>query len=186
MQLRLGTCFQPPVEFGAEFDDLFDHLSLLVDLDRINAEITSLIFRLFTGNGKTLVNLGHALFENIGKTQQQWRMQTALGQFIAELFEVHLMLTIRRRHHVACFVNAEKTAAPAFHLIEFSSSFCRPGIIRHGFSPSHSVACCASQPGFYATVQSLHDYRRAVHPARVCLQTLPGGYSAASPVCPLR
>ena len=68
MQLGLGTGFKSPAEIGAEFNNLFDHLVLLIDLDWIDAVVLPLIASFFAGDGKALMDLLHAAFENVRKT----------------------------------------------------------------------------------------------------------------------
>jgi hypothetical protein len=39
LELRLAAAFEPDAVFGAELDDLLDHVPLLVDLDRIDGRV---------------------------------------------------------------------------------------------------------------------------------------------------
>ena len=70
MQFGFGTRFQADVEFFTVTDDLFYHLSHLVDLDGVDDEVFG---RVTIFVGRLLKTFGYFLdtiIENIGKTQQ--------------------------------------------------------------------------------------------------------------------
>ena len=77
MQFGFGTRFQADVEFFTVTDDLFHHLSHLVDLDGVDDEVFG---RVTIFVGRLLKTFGYFLdtiIENIGKTQQYGRCDVA-------------------------------------------------------------------------------------------------------------
>ena len=56
-QFRFGAGFQPEAERLAEFEHLFHHLALLVDLDRVNTAIAALVLVLVDGGLEGAVDL---------------------------------------------------------------------------------------------------------------------------------
>ena len=85
-QFRLGAGFQPEIVRPAVFENLFHHLPLLVDLDRIDAAVIALVAVLGNRVLKRLMQLAQPVLQDLAETDQQ-RQRDA-----AELEIVHQFL----------------------------------------------------------------------------------------------
>ena len=63
---------------GAEGGDFFDHLLLLVDLDRIHAAKTTFVIQVGNGLIEAIVELFDAGVENVTESQQNGQIRAAL------------------------------------------------------------------------------------------------------------
>ncbi len=73
--LRAG--FKAEVIGAAELEDFFDHLTLLIDLDRVNAAIAALVAVLADGVVEGLMHLAQAVLEDVRKTDQDGQRNAA-------------------------------------------------------------------------------------------------------------
>jgi hypothetical protein len=88
-QFRFGTGFQAEAERLAEFEHLFHHLALLVDLDGVDAAVTALVLVLVDGGFEGAVDLSQAVLQNIGEADQDRQVDAAQDQRVHQLFEVN-------------------------------------------------------------------------------------------------
>ena len=87
-QLGLGAGFQTELERLAEFEHLFDHLALLVDLDGINAAVAAVIFVLGDGGFKGAVDFAQAMLQNFGEADQDGQSDAAQHERVDQLLEI--------------------------------------------------------------------------------------------------
>ena len=70
MELRLGTGFQPQIEFLAMTDDFFYHRTHLIHLDGVNDKVLGLVAILIRCLLEAVRNLFNTIIQNIRKTEQ--------------------------------------------------------------------------------------------------------------------
>ncbi len=87
-QLGFGPGFQAEAERPAEFEDLFDHLALLVDLDRVDAAIAALVLMLVDGGLEGAVDFSQAVLQDIGEADQDRQVDAAQDEGVDQLFEI--------------------------------------------------------------------------------------------------
>ena len=72
----------------AVLQHLFDHLPLLVDLDRIDAEVAAVVVVLVDRRLKRVVNLAQAVLQNAGEADQNRQIDAAQLQPVDELLQI--------------------------------------------------------------------------------------------------
>ena len=77
-QLGLAADLQAVVVPAAGRDQALQHLGLLVDLDRVRADVPPAVVVLLDGGGECLVQRGEPLVENLGKPKQEGRRLAGL------------------------------------------------------------------------------------------------------------
>ena len=88
MQLGLGAGFQAEAEGLAEFEDLFDHLALLVDLDGIDAAVAALVLVLGDGGLEGAVDFAEAVLQDVGEADEDGEVDAAQDQRVDQFLEV--------------------------------------------------------------------------------------------------
>ena len=127
-QFRLAAGFQAELERLAEFQHFFDHLPLLVHLDRIDAAVVALILLLGHRRLKDAVNFAQPMLQNVGEANQDRQIDAAQLQPIDQLLQVDRALGILRRMHanVPVAVDRKVSVAPARHFVQFGGIDHRP------------------------------------------------------------
>ena len=135
-QLGLGPGLEAEVVRPAEVEDLLDDLPLLVDLDRIDAEVLALVLVLRDGRLKRAVNVGEPLPEDVAKPDQDRQADAAQLQVIDELLQVDRALGILGGvdADVAVRADGEVALAPALDFVELR---------RVGHGPRIALTPCA-------------------------------------------
>ena len=87
-QFRLRAGFQAEVVRPAEFEDFFDDLALLVDLDRINAAIVALVAVLLDGVLKCAVNFAQAMLQDFAEADEDGQVDAAQHQLVDQFFQI--------------------------------------------------------------------------------------------------
>ena len=87
-QLGLGAGFQAEVERLAEFQHLFHHLPLLVDLDGVDAAVFALVMVLGDGGLKGAVQLAQTVLQDVGEADQNGQVDAAQHQRVDQFLEV--------------------------------------------------------------------------------------------------
>ena len=86
-QFGLRTGFEAVVEFFPELGDFLDHLSLLVDLDRVNAAILAAVADFLDCPPEGNIDLGDAGVEEVAKAQQDGQGSAAILEALDDLRE---------------------------------------------------------------------------------------------------
>ena len=76
-QFRLAAGLQPEVVRPAELEHLFDHLPLLVHLDRVDAAVAALVLVLGDGGLEGVVDLPQAVLEDVAEADQDRQVDAA-------------------------------------------------------------------------------------------------------------
>ena len=106
----------------AEAHDLFNYLSLRVDLHRINAAVRSLVPVFFNGVVEGVIEFVDAAAQNVGEAQKE-RQSDAPQRFQID----GVTCLIRgRNQHVAGLADAEVTTSPIFDAVRLGCIRQRP------------------------------------------------------------
>ena len=129
-QLRLGAGLEAEVVGTPEVEHLFDDLPLLVDLDRIDAEVAPFVLVLRDGRLERAVNVGEPLPEDVAEPDEDRQPDAPELQVIDELLQVDRTLGILGRVHADVAVRADGEVAfpPAIDLVELRRVRHRPRI----------------------------------------------------------
>ena len=87
-QLRLAAGFETEAVLGAEVQDFFDHLALLIDLDRIDAAVAGPGTGSARSRAERAVDLAKPVLQDVGEANQDRHRQPAELQAIDEPFQV--------------------------------------------------------------------------------------------------
>ncbi|MEI2720734.1 MAG: hypothetical protein V9E87_11440 [Gemmatimonadales bacterium] len=111
-----------------ELDDLLHHVPLLVDLDRVDGGVASLVAELLDRAGEPVGQLGDPRLQDVGEAEQQREPDALRVQVGRDLVEVDAALghPIRMHRDVALLVHAEVAQPPARHIVELLGVGDRP------------------------------------------------------------
>src|SRR5262245_38283698 len=87
-QFGLGACLQAEVEWLAVVQDLLDDLALLVDLDRVDAAVTTLVLVLLDGRLERLLHLADAVAEDVGEADEHGQLMAAGLELVDEILQI--------------------------------------------------------------------------------------------------
>ena len=87
-QFRLRAGFQSELVGLAVLEDLFDHLALLVHLDRKHAAVVALVAVLLDRVFERAVNLAETVLQNLAEANQNRRIDAAQDELVDQLFEI--------------------------------------------------------------------------------------------------
>src|SRR5262249_2063549 len=87
-KFRLGTGLQSEIEGPADVENLLDHVSLLVHLDRVDAAIAALVVEFIDGGLEGIVDLAHALPQDIREAEEDGELDAAGLQLIDQALQV--------------------------------------------------------------------------------------------------
>jgi hypothetical protein len=129
-KLGLGASLEAVLVGFAETKDLFDYLSLLVDLDGINTKIPSLVTVIFDRFAEGLVNLTEPMLEDISEADQDGRRYTPFDEDVDELLAVHdpIELLCRMDQQMSLGSHGKVSLSPTGHVIELAGIRSRPFI----------------------------------------------------------
>src|SRR5439155_26848846 len=88
-QLGFVACLQAEVECLAEVEYLLYDVSLLVDLDWVNAAISALVSEFLNRGLERFVNFADAVAEDVGEAEENRQLDAARLELINEFFEVN-------------------------------------------------------------------------------------------------
>ena len=118
MEFGFGTGLKAQVELAAVRDNLLDHGLHLVDLDRIDNKVLSVVVILFGSPFEAAGRLLDTVVQNIRETEQHGGRDIAEGELIEHLAQVYLHAVLAGRHaDVAAVVDIEIRGAPATYII---------------------------------------------------------------------
>ncbi len=131
-QFGFGAGLQAELERAAELQHFFDHLPLLVDLDRIDAAVFTLVAMLGDGGLKCAGQLAETVLEYAGEAHQDRQRDAAQHQCIHQLFEIDGALRILGGMHaqVAVAVHRKIALAPTGHVVQFAGVLRGPALRR--------------------------------------------------------
>ncbi len=131
-QLGLGAGFQAEMERLAEFQNLFHHLPLLVDLDGVHATVAALILVLGDGGVECAVQLAQPVFQDIGEADEDGEADPAQHQRIDQFLEVDRPggVLFRVNPDVPAVAYREVALAPARDIIEVAGHLRCPPLRR--------------------------------------------------------
>ena len=127
-QLRLRSGLQPETVLPAEFQHFFDDLPLLVDLDRVDADVAAGVVVLGDGGLKGFLDVPQPMLEHVAKADQRRQGDAAHLQLIDELFEINRPAGLLRRMDVNVAVLADRkvSLAPSVNLVQLGCIRGRP------------------------------------------------------------
>ena len=96
-QLRLRSRFQAEMIRPPELENLLHHLALLIDLDRIDANVFAAVAVFGNRVLKCLVELAQAMLQNIRKANQDRQRNTAQLQLLNQFLEIDFALRLLGR-----------------------------------------------------------------------------------------
>ena len=142
-QFRFGTGFQTVIVTRAKFGDFFDDLSLLIDLDRVNSLILTLVFRLLDRIAKTLVEFLDTAAKQVAETEQDGNRRSSFCEPLHQIGQANVLarvILVRKAHgHFPAFINAKIPVAPVVNSIQF----CRIGVIPAPYLLFDSFPACS-------------------------------------------
>ena len=121
-QFRLRPGLEAELVRAAEVEHFLDDLSLLIDLDRIDAAVAALVLVLADGALKRRVDVGEPLLDDVGEADEHRQADAAELQPVDEFLEVDRLADVLGRMHldVAGRVDREVAVAPARHFVELA------------------------------------------------------------------
>ncbi len=129
MQLRLRSGLKADVVLVAVADYLLNHLTHLVDLDRIDHEVLSLVVVFLRSHAEATGNLADAVVEYIGETEQQRSGDVAQLKLIHYVADVDRNASFTRGNlHVSTFIDREILQSPSGDVVKLR------GILNSPFS----------------------------------------------------
>ena len=147
-ELRLRAGLEAEVVWLAELVDFLDDLSLLIDLDRVDAAVAALVLMLCDGAGERGVDVAEAVLEDVGEANQHREADASELESIDQFLQVDRSCRIlcRVHLHVTGVVHRDIAIAPARHFIQLARLVHAPcarrrgrGCERHGASVGHSA-----------------------------------------------
>ena len=87
-QFRLRSGFESEAVGPAVFEDFFDDLALLVDLDRKHAAVIALVAVLLDGVHESAVNLAQPVLQDFAEADQDGRVDAAKHELVDQLFQI--------------------------------------------------------------------------------------------------
>ena len=117
-ELGLGAGLEAEVVRLAELVDLFDDLTLLIDLDRIDAAVAALVLMLCDGAAEGGVNVAEPMLEDVGEANQHRKADASELKAVDQFLQVDRSRRfLRRMHlHVTGVVHRDIAIAPARRL----------------------------------------------------------------------
>ena len=129
LELGLAPAFEADAASLAEFDDLFDDVALLVDLDRVDgrvaAGVAELLARLLEPRREVL----DPRAQNVREAQQHRERDPLLLEIVRDLVQVHRAvgaILVRPHDDVPFVVHVEESGAPPLDSVQRSSGVDRP------------------------------------------------------------
>ena len=131
-QLGLRAGLQTEVERLAEFQHLFHHLPLLVDLDRVHAAVLALVVVLADGRLKRGVELAQTVLQNVGEANQNGQVDAAQHQRVDQLLQIDgaRRVFFGMDPHVPVIAHREIAFAPTGDVVEIAGGFRGPAFRR--------------------------------------------------------
>ena len=119
-QLRFGTCLEAESVLTPEVPDLFDHLALLIDLDRVDARVATLVLVLGDRRLEGVSNIADPVAEDVAESDEHGQLNAAEHQMVGQLLEIDGAGRILRRvdQHVTRRRDGEVSLTPTVDLVE--------------------------------------------------------------------
>ena len=119
-QFGFGAGFEAETERPAEVEDLFDDVALLVDLDRIDADVVAGVVVFGDGGFEGFVNFADAMAQDIGEAQQDRQLNAAVLQLVDERLQVDGLVGafVGMDRDMALVVDAEVPLAPVLDFVD--------------------------------------------------------------------
>ncbi len=129
-QLRLGAGLEPEVVGPSEVEHFLHHLPLLVDLDRVDAEVAAVVLVLRNRGLERRVDVRKPLPQDVAKPDEDRKADPAQLQVIDELLQIDRPLGIARRVDAQMPARRDRKIAlpPAVDLVQLGRIADRPGI----------------------------------------------------------
>ena len=122
-QFRLRSGFQAELVGPAVLENFFDHLALLVHLDRVNAAVAALVAVLGDGVLERLVHLAQAVLQDLAEADQDGQGDAAQLQIVRQLLQIDAALRIFGgvHPHVPVLADGEVALAPSGDVVQLGS-----------------------------------------------------------------
>ena len=129
-ELGLGAGFQAEAKRLAELENLFHNLALLVDLDGVDAAIAALVVVLVDGGLEGGMDLAQAVLEDIGKADQDGKVDATEDEGIDQFFQINGAggILFGANDHVAGIVDREIAFAPTCDIVKVASHLGSPAL----------------------------------------------------------
>ena len=120
VQLGFGASLYAQVELLSVRDNFLDYRLYLIDLDRIDNIILSLVVVFLSRFLKATPSLLNTIVQNIREAQQYRRRHITQGQFIHHFTQVYLRTVLAGGHiDITLLVDAEIGSSPTVDVVEF-------------------------------------------------------------------
>ena len=131
-QLGLGAGFEAEPVFPAEIEHFLDDLPLLVDLDRVDADVAAFVLVLRDGGLEGVVDVAEPVAEDVAEADEHRDLDPAQHQVVGELLEVDGLRRIlgRMDQDVTRRRDGEVALPPAVHFVELGGVADGEGLSR--------------------------------------------------------
>src|SRR5688500_12287836 len=129
LQFRLRPALETDAVRVTELEDLLDHVSLLIDLDRVYRRVAPLVLELLDRGLESIAERLDARPEDVREPHQHRKRHSLLLQVAREVEQVERTLraiAIRPDDDVAALVDVEVAGAPAVDVVEVACRVDRP------------------------------------------------------------
>ena len=128
-ELRLRTSFEAEIIFFTCVEDLFDHFAELVDLDREDASVATVVVLFLDGAAEGFVDLRHAVAEQVLDANRERGLQAGSFDFLDDVRNTDFAVVAFRVHaEVTLRVHGEVVTSPSFEAVIFFGVFGSPGL----------------------------------------------------------
>ena len=131
-QLRLRAGLEAEAVLAAEIEHFFDDLPLLVDLDRVDTDVTAFVLVLGDGRLERVVDVAEPVPEDVPEADEHRDLNPAQLQMIGELLEVDGLRRVlgRMDQDVARRRDRKVALAPPIDLVELGGVADSEGLAR--------------------------------------------------------
>ena len=137
----LEPASRPKSNGRAELEHFLDDLPLLVDLDRVDADVAALVLVLGDGRLEGVVDVLQPVLEDVAEADERRQVDAAALQVVDQLLEVDGPVRVLRGMHldVAVLADREVALAPALDFVQLGGVGGRPALahVVRGARASH-------------------------------------------------
>jgi hypothetical protein len=160
-QLGFAARFDAEAVGRSVFDQLFDHVPLLVHLDRVDPAEPALVVVLGDGRVERSEQLLEPELQDVGESDEDGQVAAPALQVLDQFLQIDgpLPHALGGDLHVARVVDGEEVLAPSVHVVELGGVFDRPSPKVCLLSQLFMSSCAWSYRGNASTLSS--EARRA-------------------------
>ena len=129
-QLRFRAHLETEPEISTDSLHLTHQMTVLIDLDRVDAGVAALIGRLLDGGSERVREIPHPLLEEVWKSDRHRGFYPAFGKTDNDVVEINHLFRVAPRHdgEVPYVGYGEKALAPVVNTVQLSGSRNRPAV----------------------------------------------------------